>query len=92
MMRIAPKGYSSEVLHVDVFWLWGAPSSPIKLKRMKQLYNKCKVWGLWKLCPIKYLEWRQGKPQRLYARFKKEVMSFVPIWYVDGLQKSSFFG
>ena len=54
MMRIAPKGYSSEVLHVDVFWLWGAPSSPIKLKRMKQLYNKCKVWGLWKLCPIKY--------------------------------------
>ncbi|WP_348768062.1 LicD family protein [uncultured Bacteroides sp.] len=89
MMRIAPKGYSSEVLHVDVFWLWGAPSSPIKLKRMKQLYNKCKVWGLWKFCPIKYLEWRQGKPQRLYARFKKEVMSFIPIWYVDGLQKKA---
>ena len=38
MLRITPKGYSSEVMHVDVFWLSGASDNEkINKKQLKRL-------------------------------------------------------
>lgn len=83
MMRITPKGYSSEVLHVDVFWLFGAPTKPHKLKRMVSLYNRRRAWGEYKYLPTRILEYNQGRIQRKYLRLKNLLFSFIPGNWLD---------
>lgn len=83
MMRITPKGFSSEVIHVDVFWLIDAPTRADKLKRMVSLYNKRRALGIYKYLPVKILEYDQNKFQRLYLRFKKMISGLLPAAYVD---------
>lgn len=89
MMRVSPKGYSSEVLHVDVFWLFEAPTNISKLNKMKRLYDRNRLWGQLKRCPEKYLTWKQNKILRMFFRLKRLMISFIPNWYIDKLHKKA---
>lgn len=40
IMRLAPKGYKSEVLHVDVFYYIGTPESKIERKKLQKKIKK----------------------------------------------------
>lgn len=83
MMRLAPNEFDSEVLHVDVFWLFGAPTDADKLRRMVILYNRRRALGRYKYLPNAVLEYNQPRPQRFFLRLKKFVVSLLPSTCID---------
>lgn len=89
MMRIAPKNYSSEVLHVDVFWLFGAPNSSSDVSLMNSLYARSRNLGMFKHCPLHFLTWKMSPVHSLKIVMMKLLSSCVPDRYIDNLHKKA---
>lgn len=54
-LKLAPKEYDCEVLHVDVFWLTGAYDDPAINQQMHELKRRHHNISLIKYCPKKYM-------------------------------------
>lgn len=76
-LKLAPKEYDCEVLHVDVFWLTGAHDDPTTNAQMHLLKRKHHNISLIKYCPKKYLGISGKIPELMHAlrRVKCEVYS-----------------
>lgn len=90
IMRIAPIGYDSEVLHVDVYWLWEAGDS---IKSVAKI-NKYLIWqremSIWKMCDIRYL--LPANPSKIIMilyKLKNRIYKFIPSCIIDGIYKYS---
>ena len=81
-MRISPKGYSSEILHVDVFWLTGAGSDEqnnLKHLQKNKLYYK---YYIYKHIERKYIE-GERKSDKFFYKYYSLIARFIPDSLVD---------
>lgn len=83
ILRIAPKGYSSEVLHVDVFWLSGASNhSNVNKKQLKTLAKIRKI-SFYKYCDCKYMNVSSYRLLRIYTKTKILFSNLIPDSILD---------
>lgn len=85
ILRISPKGYSSEVLHVDVFWLSGASDNPnVNEADLKTLAKYRKI-SLYKHCNFRYIYNGQFYLFKLYIKFKIALCKMIPDALLDSM-------
>lgn len=68
MMRVTPKGYRSEVMHVDVFFLTGTPNDAQQRKEFCKEVKKTAQIRFYKL--VKPFEEGKGHPRRMWKFIK----------------------
>ena len=78
ILRISPKGYSSEVLHVDVFWLSGASCSPLKNQKNLKTLAKIRKINLYKYCDPRFVVYKQGRLVQLYNKARTFLCKLIP--------------
>lgn len=82
IIRVSPKGYKSEALHVDVFYLVGLPDDAQERMSIRKKYKMLSRMRQAKLINISE-EW-QGKPKRLLQLcLAKFAMLFVPLSWIE---------
>lgn len=83
ILRITPKGYNSEILHVDVFWLSGASEDSEINRRQQKITTIIRKVSFYKYCDMRFI----GKPdsvlQIYYIKLKKLLSHFVPDSILD---------
>lgn len=85
MLRVSPKGFETEVLHVDVFWLFGQPEIHKDASHMFKLYRKRRVLGNLLFLPEKFLFYKVGRSKRIILKAKKYIASTLPKCLIDNL-------
>lgn len=83
MLRITPKGYNSEVLHVDVFWLSGASDvAKINKKRLKTLAKIRKI-SFYKYGDKKFVNPSKSRLVNLFTDMRVMVSKMIPDTLLD---------
>lgn len=83
ILRITPKGYSSEVLHVDVFWLSGASDNPKENKKHLKTLAKIRRISFYKYCDYKFIGNPNARLMKLLINFKRVFFRIIPDSILD---------
>ena len=82
MIRVAPKGYKSEIIHVDVFLLAGLPENKEERMKMENQFQFLQKARYLKKMSIKD-EWRNSYKRLLMILGGKILFAPIPMAYVD---------
>lgn len=83
ILRIAPKGYSSEVLHVDVFWIFGASGKPnIDRKEIKKM-KKIRKISLFKYVDAKFINSPNSRAINFVNKIRQKICGLIPGFILD---------
>lgn len=85
MLRISPKGYNSEVLHVDIFWLSGAPTVAEVNKKNLALLAKIRRISLYKHCDFKFISYNQSRTICMYSKMVSFCCKMIPDFLLDSI-------
>lgn len=88
IMRVAPRGYDSEHLHVDVFFLCGAPEKG-KNAFVKSLYRICRI-RYWKYVDVRTRAQGSAVKRKLFGLIQA-VASVFPDSLLDARYRSLVF-
>ena len=83
ILRICPKGYNSEVLHVDVFWLSGASDNPITYKKQLKTIERIRKISFYKHCDYQFIGNPNSKLSRIIIKTKIYLSSIIPDKVLD---------
>lgn len=83
MLRISPKGYNSEVLHVDVFWLSGASDNPVVNKKQLKNMERIRRISFYKYCDYKFMGNLNSRLIQILTRFKIIMSRMIPDVVLD---------
>lgn len=85
IMRIGMKGISTEILHVDIFWLWEAGNDLNYLKKTNAKLDKYRNVLMWKLIDVRYLSLGESNIIKKICILKQKLFKILPIWLLDKL-------
>lgn len=83
ILRITPKGYNSEVLHVDVFWLSGAPDDPKANKKQLKTLAKIRKISFYKYGDKKFVNQSKSRFLNLLTDIRVMVSKMIPDALLD---------
>lgn len=89
IMKIAPKGYSTELLHVDVFWLWDAGNDRDSVRKINSVLDKQRNALLWKTIDVRFLTIGQLNIVKAYCKIKQLIFRLIPAKFIDNIYLSS---
>lgn len=90
ILRVAPKGYSSEVLHVDVYWLWEGGNEKKEIEKIHRKLRFHRYWMAWKLTDFVFLRpsGLKGIKMKLYKCFHL-IAQLIPTKVLDSMYHNS---
>lgn len=89
ILRVAPKGFSTEILHVDVFWLWDAGEDIGAIKKINATLNRQRNLLLWKTIDIQYLTIGESNIIKVYCKIKQILSHLIPTRILDNIYYSN---
>lgn len=85
-MRVAPRGYSTEIIHVDIFWLWKGGDNIVQLEKSNNILRKQKLLSFWRNCELKYITAGMNRGMKKICKLKSFFARiFIPNWFLDYL-------
>lgn len=88
-MRVAPKGISTEILHVDIFWLWKGGNDAQHLEKANRILKKQKILSDWRNCDLKYITAGLTRGIKKICRVKSLLAHiFLPNFVLDYMNRS----
>lgn len=88
MMRVGKKGISTEILHVDIFWLWEAGNDISQIKHCHSVLEKYRNYAFWKLCDSQYLISDGSSWVKRAIKIKRFFYKLIPIYILDHIYTS----
>lgn len=86
IMRITKKGYDSSAVHMDVFYLIGAPENNNKREKFRNRIKK--VNSIRKIKLVDAKKESMGVNSVYYARLLNKLLyAFTPLWYLNKIEK-----
>ncbi len=85
IMRIGLKGYSTEILHVDIYWLWEAGNNQNYIHKANIKLDKYRNILLWKKIDVRYLSLGESNIIKVFCKFKQRIFSMMPTKLIDKL-------